>query len=115
MAQRQHNASPAAVLSKNVPTSVVAVNGRKHLFQLTSPINLEAGWQSDRYVIAFEPLNLSVYGSDEEEAYAAFAEMFETIWDEIAEAPDDSLTADARELKRLLGQTVKNLAPPQNE
>jgi hypothetical protein len=37
------------------------------------------------------------------------------IWEEIAEAPDDSLTADAQELKRLLRQTVKNLAAPQNE
>jgi hypothetical protein len=95
--------------------TVVAVNGRKHLFQLTAPIDLEAGWQSDRYVIAFEPLHLSVYGRDEEEACSAFAEMFEMIWEEIAEAPDDSLTADAQGLKRLLRQTVKNLAARQNE
>jgi hypothetical protein len=115
MAQRHESALPAAVLSKNVPTSVVAVNGRKHLFQLTSPIDLEAGWQSDRYVIAFEPLHLSVYGRDEEQAYSAFAEMFEMIWEEIADAPDDSLTADAQGLKRLLRQTVKNLAARQNE
>jgi hypothetical protein len=99
----------------NVPVSVVQVNGANHHFHLTSPIDLEARREAGRFVIEYQPLRISVYGSDEAEAYRAFAEMFELIWDQIAEAPDRELTGDARELKGHFRGLVGRVAPPLDE
>jgi hypothetical protein len=98
-----------------MPISLAVVNGRKHTFHLASPIDLRAGWDAGRFVIEYEPLHISVYSKQEEEAYTAFAEMFETVWEQIAEAPDMDLTRDAQELKRQFRRLVRDTSPGGDE
>ena len=81
--------------------------GPHRSFLLRTPIDLDIHREAGRHIIEYEPLNLSVYGKTEEAAYAAFAEAFEVLWDEIAEAPDRSLTRDARDLKSAFRKLVE--------
>ena len=94
-----HTHRSLALLAKNVPTSLIQVNGHRHVFHLAPAIGLHVRKEAGRHVVEYSPLNIFVFDEDEERAYRAFAEMFEALWEQIAEAPDSELTGDARELK----------------
>jgi hypothetical protein len=101
--RRTHN---PATLTANVPTGIVQIVGRRRTFLLREPIDLDVRREAGRWVIQYEPLNVFVAERNEDAAFAAFAEMFETVWHEIVEAPDRQLTADARDLKAAFRDTV---------
>ena len=95
-----------ATLTANVPTGVVQIVGVKRRFILREPIDLDVRREAGRCVIEYAPLRLSVGEPSEEQAFAAFADMFEVLWEQYAEAPDRTLTKDARDLKAALRSAV---------
>lgn len=95
-----------ATLTANVPTGIVQIIGSRRKFFLCEPIDLDVHRESGRWVVEYAPLHLSVGERSEEDAFAAFAEMFEVVWEHIAEAPDRELTGDARELKAAFREIV---------
>jgi hypothetical protein len=78
-------------------------------FVLASPIELtlekvEGGWtcQADRFALfSFGPTGIA--------AVLSVFEDFAVLWQEIAEAPDDTLSEDAIRLKHLLQSEVKSI------
>ena len=95
-----------ATLTANVPTGIVQIIGGQRKFFLSEPINLDVRRESGRWVVEYAPLKLSVAERSEEDAFAAFAEMFEVVWEHIAEAPDRELTGNARELKAAFDEVI---------
>ncbi len=98
-----------ATLTANVPTGIVQIIGRQRKFFLGEPIDLDVRQESGRWVVEYAPLKLSVAERNEEDAFAAFAEMFEVVWEHIGEAPDRDLTANARELKAAFHEAIDRI------
>ncbi|HXB73340.1 MAG TPA: hypothetical protein VNY05_34195 [Candidatus Acidoferrales bacterium] len=96
-----------ATLAANVPSGVVQIIGPNHTYFLREPIDLNIHRDNGHFVIEYAPLNLSVYGDTQEEAFSAFADMFETAWEHIAESPDRLLTGEARDLKAAFRKHVE--------
>jgi hypothetical protein len=103
---RRHIRTPAT-LTANVPGGVVQIIGSNHTFFLREPIDLDIHADNGHIVIEYAPLNLSVYGDTQEAAFSAFAEQFETVWEQIAQSPDRLLTGDARDLKAVFRRHVE--------
>jgi len=106
MPTKRHIRNPAA-LAGNVPSGVVQIIGSNHIFFLREPIDLDVRRDNGHFVIEYAPLNLSVYGDTQAEAFSVFADMFETAWEHIAESPDRELTGDARDLKAAFRKHVE--------
>jgi hypothetical protein len=58
-----------------------------------------------------ESLGILAFGHSSEEAIHSFVQDFSALWDAIAQAPDDSLTADALDVKRAFHRIVKGELP----
>jgi hypothetical protein len=95
-----------ATLTANVPTGIVQIVGSQRKFFLSEPIDLDVHREAGRWVIEYAPLKLFITERSQEDAFTAFAEMFEVVWEEIAEAPDRELTGKARELKAAFHEVV---------
>jgi hypothetical protein len=100
-----------ATLTANVPTGVVQIIGSQRKFFLSEPIDLDVRRESGRWVVEYAPLKLSVAERSEEDTFAAFAEMFEVVWEHIGEAPDRELTGSARGLKAAFRHAVAPAQP----
>jgi hypothetical protein len=77
-------------------------------FKLTSPIELtlesvEGGWTCQE-----GELSLFGFGPTSVAAVLSVFEDFAVLWEEIAQAPDDALSADAIRLKGLLRSKVES-------
>src|ERR1017187_6432873 len=79
-----------ATLTANVPTGIVQIIGNQRKFFLSEPIDLDVRRESGRWVVEYAPLKLSVAEGSQEDAFAAFAEMFEVVWEHIGEAANAS-------------------------
>lgn len=58
--------------------SSLRIVGSNRIFFLREPIDLDVHRDNGHFVIEYAPLNLPVYGDTEEEAFSAFADIFET-------------------------------------
>lgn len=98
-----------ATLASNATEAVTHIMWQGRTFRLRERINLSVRRRGPYCFIEYEPLGISGYGRDEQEALEAFAADFATTWDWIAEARDSQLASDARELKRGLQALVAAL------
>jgi hypothetical protein len=90
-------------LAVNVTESVTQIVMRDLTFHLRTPIDLETRREHGRFIVAYPPLNIDVYGDTETEAIEAFAEAFADAWKYLEEG---SLSGDAAELKKRFGRLV---------
>lgn len=83
----------------------IAIHGR--VFELYKPIDLLL--YEDEGVWVCEWCGILSAGCTLEEAAVSFCEDFSTFWDEIAQAPDSSLTKRAQATKDCLLSVVKSV------
>jgi hypothetical protein len=56
-----------------------------------------------------ESLGILAFGQSREEAICSFLQDFSALWDGVAQIPDESLTADALDVKRTFLRIVKDV------
>ncbi len=95
----------------NVTENIREIAGRRSVFHLREPIDLETRRERGRYTVVFEPLEIDVYGDDRDDAIKAFAEAFEDAWFWLTEAPAREYTRDAKVLRRRIEELVESVEP----
>jgi hypothetical protein len=87
-------------LSYNVTRNILEIHGRRRIFRLREPIDLEEEDDSGRFTVEYAPLNIHGYGATKDAALDMLAEAFEDLYEYSHEGPESGMTADAVELKR---------------
>lgn len=87
--------------------NIITLHGRT--FEFHSPIQPELFLDSVEGVWVCEWNGIVSTGDSAEEAGMSFCEDFAVFWDEIAEAPDDSLTRQAQATKHHMRDVVKSI------
>jgi hypothetical protein len=87
----------------------VAVFYRGRTFHLSKPIDLVKRRAAGRTILAYEPLDLVVWGGAEQKALDSFSEEIAFLWDHYGSADDSALTLDAQELKRKVRALVEHV------
>jgi len=87
--------------------NIITLHGRT--FEFYSPIQPELYLDLAEEVWICEWNGIVSTGDSAEEAGMSFCEDFAVFWDEIAEAPDDSLTRQAQATKRGMRDVVKSV------
>lgn len=104
---QEHASFSSQLQPTAAPLLELCYDGR--IFRLRQPIYL-ARYAEDGYIyLESKELSIVAYGTSERGAVRSFEEDFATLWDEIANAPDGSLTSDARVIKGRLQQIVKEV------
>jgi len=85
------------------------VKFERNVFRLRSPLeltleNVKGGWTCQE-----SSLPLFGFGVTDVAAVISVFEDFSVLWGEIVQAPDDSLSGDALELKKLMLSLVKSI------
>lgn len=88
---------------------MVEIIGVDRRFLLRHPIDLDVRQEAGRWIIEYPPLELSAWDRTEDRAYAAFAELFDVLWEHFVAAPDRELGGETRDLKRALKDLVKDV------
>jgi hypothetical protein len=97
---------PVSRLQIRLPN--ISIHGRK--FEFCAPIEPEVYLApSEEEVWVCEWNGIVSTGDSAEEAGLSFCEDFAVFWDEIAEAPDDSLTKQAQATKHHMRNVVKSV------
>ena len=109
--RRRRPAEAAATLAANSTRNVVRILWAGRAFHLSEPIDLTLRRQGPYYFIGYEPLGISGYGRDQQEALKSFADVFSATWDSVAMASDTQLGREALELKRRLRNLVAGVKP----
>lgn len=73
---------------------------------LKHPIQILPDIVDGVWVHEYEPLGIVAYGQSRSESIEAFRMEFAALWDEYAQEPDESLTEDAKELKRVINDMI---------
>jgi hypothetical protein len=108
-APRESSIPPVMVSEVAVHISEVRCGGR--IFRLSESIILKRSAENGLIYIESRPLSILSYGSSVLEAVYSFCEDFATMWDVIAQDDDNTLTEDARQVKRYLTGLVKDVVP----
>ncbi len=87
------------------------------VYELIEPLNANVSHAAGQFFIEYEPLNLTVWGSELEEAKAAFNFAFHSLYLFYAAEKDENLTPKARNLKTAILARIKKVKheTPQNE
>ncbi len=78
----------------------------KRVFEFSLPIELQFTQDDESW--SCEACGIESFGADPGEAAASFCEDFGVLWDEIAQQPDEVLTASALETKNCILKAVKS-------
>jgi hypothetical protein len=92
-------------LAENVTEAVQEIHSGPRRFRLHEPINLTVRHSGPYCFVGYPALEIEGYGTDEQEALEAFADVFAATWDSYADENQDRLTRDAQEL----GQRLRDL------
>jgi hypothetical protein len=90
-----------------IPVQLIEGGGR--LFALKAPILIELCVEDGSWVCEYKPFSVISFGASPERAVYSFFEDFAVVWDEIAEARDETLAADALKVKQALRLAVKDV------
>jgi hypothetical protein len=77
------------------------------IFRLKAPIEISLYPENGIWICESEAIHSSVHGDKMGDALNAFCEDFAILWDEIANAPDDSLAPDTQRFKATLRSLVR--------
>src|SRR5271157_154305 len=77
------------------------------VFRLNSTIEISLYMEDGLWNCEYEPFSSLSSGPTPEQALYSFCEDFSVLWHENAQAPDETLTEDARKLKQALLSAVK--------
>jgi hypothetical protein len=83
------------------------IEADNRIFRLSAPVDVTVSIEDGLWINAAGPLSIFAVGDSRGEALRSFCDDFAVLWDEIACAPDDSLTGDAIRVKRALNVAVK--------
>jgi hypothetical protein len=97
-------------LAANVTENVVQILAGGLTFHLREPIDLETKLDHGRFVVAYAPLNIDVYGPNRTEALEAFAEAFGDAWSYLVKE-SRNLSGDAIALKQAIESLVESVTP----
>jgi hypothetical protein len=78
-------------------------------FWLSAPILATVYVEDGTWYCENKEFSSLAFGSTAEQAVHSFCEDFSVLWDEIAQAQDETLTADAQRIKRALLSAVKTV------
>jgi hypothetical protein len=76
-------------------------------FRLNRPLRVLTSFKEDAWWCSSQELGISAFGRSQAEALDSFREDFAVFWEAIAQAPDDSLAADALAAKRAFHRLVE--------
>ena len=79
------------------------------VYHLRSPIQVSVYEEDGLWCHEFAPLETRAHGRTREESAEAFSEHFSSIWHWIANSADESLGAEAVDLKRRVKELVKSV------
>jgi hypothetical protein len=79
------------------------------VFELKQMIQVALYQEDSVWYCENEELAILAFGDTAEQAVHSFCEDFSVLWEEIAVAPDDSLTSDAQKVKQNLRSVVKSV------
>lgn len=85
----------------------IEVGGR--LFRLRQPVDVTVSVEDGLWINETKALSIVAVGDTKDEALRSFRDDFSILWDQIASAPDDSLTGDAIGVKRVLSDMVESV------
>jgi hypothetical protein len=105
--QRSFNpiASQVGRLSRfGISLDTLAFNGA--VIDLGSPVEFDLFMEDDLWNCQSEELSILAFGTTVEEAIKSFSEDFLTVWDVIAESPDEDLTVEAQRVKNAMRKLV---------
>lgn len=75
-------------------------------FKFKRPICVVVDHESGYWIHEYQSLKIYAYGETLSESRRMFDEDFAACWDGVANEPDDKLTPDAREMKKVLRDMV---------
>jgi hypothetical protein len=90
-----------------VPLSGIVSGGR--IFRLTVPIVVELCAEDGAWLCEYKPFSILSFGASPQQSVFSFFEDFAVLWDEIAEARDETLAGDALRVKQELRSAVKEV------
>ena len=79
------------------------------VFRLNAAIEISLYMEDGLWNCEYQPFSSLSSGPTPEQALYSFCEDFSVLWHEIAQAPDETLTEDARKLKQALLSAVKTV------
>jgi hypothetical protein len=89
-----------------IDLDVIPFDGAK--FILNVPIEVSLYQDEGLWYCEHPTFSILSSGNTPVEAVHSFCEDFSVLWDEIAQCPDDSLTREAQDVKRILLAAVKS-------
>jgi hypothetical protein len=105
--QRSFNpiASQVGRLSRfGISLDTLAFNGA--VIDLKPPVEFDLFMEDDLWNCQSEALSILAFGTTVEEAIKSFSEDFLTVWDVIAQSPDEDLTLEAQRVKNAMRKLV---------
>jgi len=79
------------------------------VFELIPPVELTLYREDGGWTCELSKFSIVAFGKTPEEAVRSFSEDLSVLWDEIAQAPDDTLSKEAVQVKRSLVSAVKSV------
>ena len=88
------------------PVYIESISSCGRSFKFNRPICVVVDHESGYWIHEYHALEIYSYGETCAESRRMFDEDFVACWDGIADEPDEKLTLDARELKKVLRELV---------
>lgn len=92
-------------------TITAYIPASENIFLLNTPLTLRRDVMDGVSIVECQFLSMISYAEGDQDALESFFNDFETQWRFIAQAADEQLTADARELKRLMLGMISGVSP----
>jgi hypothetical protein len=83
------------------------------VFRLGHPVDVHVSIEDGLWINQSNDLSILAAGESRAEALRSFCEDFAVLWEQIATAPDDSLTPDAIKVKYAFHRSVESAIPIQ--
>jgi hypothetical protein len=81
------------------------------IFRLNAPLVVSRSAENGYVCLEHKDLSILSFGCSEAEAVRAFCEDFGALWDGIAQAPNSTLTREARAVKARFIRVVNTVVP----
>lgn len=85
-----------------IPVLLTTIRHRGMTFRLREPVAVREEIVDGMWVLESERLHILAYGDTRQDALSSFQEDFADLWRYIAQAQDEQLAEDARQLKATL-------------
>jgi hypothetical protein len=102
--------NPAMVLSQKFAIELPDIRFDGTTYRLNTPLCLLLYVEDDCWSCEDEGQHIISFGDASETALHSFCEDFSVLWNEIAKVEDESLSPDARRLKKFLASVVQSVS-----